>query len=86
MKYDHINATELARRAGIDRRRAKAATWHSGASFRDNGTRIITEREGEKFVARQRFAQRVAKRHDRHNEQIADTMRPRVSIEIGGAK
>jgi hypothetical protein len=77
MNQDHINASELAWRAGINRRRAKSATWQSGASFRDNGARVMTEREGEKIVARQRFAQRVAKRHDRHLEQIADNEAPR---------
>ncbi len=84
MNDDHINATELAWRAGIDRRRSKAATWHSGASFKDNGARVLTEREGDKIVARQRFAQRLAKRHDRQREEIADTMRPRVTVDMGG--
>jgi hypothetical protein len=83
MDYDRINAAELAWRAGINRRGAKNAAWNSRATFRDNGARVLTERDGEKIVARQRFAQRVAKRHDRHNEQIADAMRPRVTIDMG---
>jgi hypothetical protein len=86
MDYDRINSAELAWRAGIDRRRAKSSAWQSGATFRDNGARVLTEREGEKIVARQRFAQRVAKRHDKANEQIADIMRPRVTVDMGGAK
>jgi hypothetical protein len=82
MNDDHMNKAELAFRAGIDLRRAKSETWHSGASFRDRGARVLTEREGEKIVARERFAQRVAKRQDKHREQIADDMRPRVSIDM----
>jgi hypothetical protein len=74
MEYDHINAAELAWRAGINRRSAKSSAWNRGATFRENGDRVINEREGEKIAARARFAQRVAKRHDRHNEQIADSL------------
>jgi hypothetical protein len=82
MDYDRINAAELAWRAGIDRRRAKSATWHSGASFRDNGARVITERDSDKIVARARFAQRQAKRDDKHRDQFADSLRPRVSVDM----
>jgi hypothetical protein len=82
MNDDHMNKAELAWRAGIDRRRAKSETWHSGASFRDNGSRVITERDGEKIVARERFAQRLAKRQDKHREQIADSLRPRVTVDM----
>jgi hypothetical protein len=32
------------------------------------------------------LSQRLAKRQDKHREQIADNMRPRVSVDMGGAK
>lgn len=83
---DHMNSAQLARRAGIDRRRAKSSAWNSGASFRDKGARVVTEREGDKIVARQRFAQRVAQRYVKQREEIADSLRPRVSVDLGGAK
>jgi hypothetical protein len=86
MDYDRINTAELARRAGIDRRRAKSAAWHNGASFRDNGARVITEHDAQKIAARARFAQRLVKRQDKQREEFADNMRPRVTVDMGGAK
>jgi hypothetical protein len=83
MSNDYINATALARRAGLDRRHAKAATWHSGASFHHNGTRVLTEEQAQKIAARSRFAQRSRKRQDKRNVKIADAMRPRVVIDMG---
>jgi hypothetical protein len=62
MDYDRINAAELAWRAGINKRSAKSSAWKRGATFRDNGERVLTEQAGEKIVARARFAQRQAKR------------------------
>ena len=82
MENDRINTTELARRAGIDRRSAKSATWQSGASFRDNGARVITEHDAQKIAARARFAQRLKKRHDKHMVELADNLRPRVVIDM----
>jgi hypothetical protein len=86
MDYDRINAAELAWRAGINKRSAKSTAWNRGATFRDNGERVLNERDGEKIVARQRFAQRLAKRQAKLNEQIADNMRPRVTVDMGGEK
>jgi len=65
MENYRINTTELAQRAGINRRRAKSATWQSGASFRENGARVLTEHEAGKIAARARFAQRLKKRQDK---------------------
>jgi hypothetical protein len=86
MSNDHINATELAWRAGIDRRQAKDATWQSRTSFRDNGERVLTEHDAGKIAARARFAQRQAKRDDKHRDQFADSLRSRVTVAMGGQK
>lgn len=82
----HMNRAELAFRAGIDPRSAKDSAWNSGASFRGNGARVITEQAAQKIAARARFAQRLAKRHDKHREEFADSLRPRVTVDMGGAK
>ena len=62
------------------------SAWNSGASFRGNGARVITEQAAQKIAARARFAQRLAKRHDKHREEFADSLRPRVTVDMGGAK
>jgi hypothetical protein len=86
MENDRINIAELAWRAGIDRRRAKSSAWQRGDTFRDNGARVLTDQASSKIVARARFEQRQAKRDDKHRGQFADSLRPRVTVDMGGAK
>jgi hypothetical protein len=81
MSHYQTDAARIAQMAGISRNRARS-NLRNGALQHHS----IDGREAEKFVARQRFAQRVAKRHDRHNEQIADSLRPRVTVDLVVAK
>jgi hypothetical protein len=81
MSHDQTRSARIAQMAGISRNRA-LSNLRNGALQQHS----IDGREAEKFVARQRFAQRLAKRLDKNREQIADNMRPRVSIDMGGAK
>jgi hypothetical protein len=80
MDHDLVKVYGLAEMAGISHQEAKremrgAYLW-----------RAIPHQDARKIAARARFAQRVAKRHDKRNEQIADSMRPRVIADMGGAK
>jgi hypothetical protein len=82
-----IDPTELALRAGIRRRHARDA-MKSGDLRRvhlktDHGP-VAPRHEAGKVIARARFAQRVAKRHEKHLVDVADQLRPRVSIEMAG--
>jgi hypothetical protein len=81
MSRDQTRSARIAQMAGISRNRA-LGNLRNGALRNES----IDGREAEKFVSRQRFAQRLAKRQDKHREQIADNMRPRVSVDMGGAK
>jgi hypothetical protein len=77
MSHDQTRSARIAQMAGISRNRA-LSNLRNGALQHHS----IDEREAEKFVARQRFSQRLARRHDRHNEQIADSLRPRVTVDV----
>jgi hypothetical protein len=81
MSRDQTRSARIAQMAGISRNRA-LGYLRNGALRNES----IDGREAEKFVSRQRFAQRLAKRQDKHREQIADNMRPRVSVDMGGEK
>lgn len=81
MSRDQTRSARIAQMAGISRNRA-LGNLRNGALRNES----IDGREAEKFVSRQRFAQRLAKRQDNHREQIADNMRPRVSVDMGGEK
>jgi hypothetical protein len=81
MSHDQTRSARIAQMAGISRNRALSNLRHGALQ-----NHSIDSREAKKFVARQRFAQRLAKRHDRHMVEIADSLRPRVSIVIGDAK
>jgi hypothetical protein len=81
MSRDQTRSARIAQMAGISRNRA-LGNLRNGALRNES----IDGREAEKFVSRQRFAQRLAKRQDKHREQIADNMRPRVSVDMGGEK
>ena len=71
MSRDQTRSARIAQMAGISRSRA-LGNLRNGALRNES----IDGREAEKFVSRQRFAQRLAKRQDKHREQIADNMRP----------
>jgi hypothetical protein len=77
MSHDQTRSARIAKMAGISRNLA-LSNLRTGALQHHS----IDGREAEKFVARQRFAQRLAKRHDRHNQQIADSLRPRVVVDL----
>jgi hypothetical protein len=77
MSHDQTRSARIAQMAGISHNRALSNLRHGALQHHS-----IDGREAEKFVARQRFAQRLAKRHDRHNQQIADSLRPRVVVDL----
>jgi hypothetical protein len=77
MSNDQTRSARIAQMAGISRNCARS-NLRNGA-LRNHS---IDGREAEKFVARQRFAQRFAKRHDRQMVEIADSLRPRVTIDM----
>jgi hypothetical protein len=81
MSHDQTPSARIAQMAGISRNRARSNLRHGALQ-----NHSIDGREAQKFVARQRFAQRLAKRQDKHREQIADNLRPRVTVDMGGAK
>ena len=81
MSHDQTRSARFAKMAGISHNRALSNLRHGALEHHS-----IDGREAQKFVARQRFAQRLAKRHDKHREQIADNLRPRVTVDMGGAK
>ena len=81
MNNDQSRSARIAQMAGISHNRALSNLRHGALQHHS-----IDGPEAKKFVARQRFAQRLAKRQDKQREQIADAMRPRVSVEIGGSK
>jgi hypothetical protein len=78
MSHDQTPSARIAQMAGISRNRA-LSNLRNGALQHHS----IDGAEAQKFVARQRFAQRLTKRHGKHREQIADAMRPRVTIDMG---
>jgi hypothetical protein len=81
MSHDQTRSARIAQMAGISRNRA-LSNLRNGALQNHS----IDGDEAQKFVARQRFAQRLAKRHDKHMVEIADAMRPRVTVDMQVAK
>jgi hypothetical protein len=74
---NHDRSSRLAFAAGISRDRARS-NLRNGA-LRNHS---IDGAEAQKFVARQRFAQRLKKRHDKNMVELADNVRPRVVIDM----
>jgi hypothetical protein len=86
MNRDKIDAARISQMAGISRNRARSNIRNGALRQSSHNMVVVDSREAEKFVARQRFAQRIEKRHVKQREQIADSLRPRVTVGIGGAK
>jgi hypothetical protein len=74
MSHDQTRSSRIAQMAGISHNRALSNLRHGALQ-----NHSIDGREAEKFVSRQRFAQRLTKRHERHREEIADCLRPRCT-------
>ena len=77
MNHDQTRSARIAQMAGISHNRA-LSILRNGA-LRNHS---IDGREAEKFVARQRFAQRLVKRHQKHMVELADNLQPRVVIDM----
>jgi hypothetical protein len=77
MSNDQTRSARIAQMAGISHNRA-LRNLRNGA-LRNHS---IDGAEAEKFVARQRFAQRLKNRHDKHMVELADNLRPRVVIDM----
>jgi hypothetical protein len=77
MSHDQTRSARIAEMGGISRNRA-LSNLRNGALQHHS----IDGREAEKFVARQRFAQRLAKRHGKQMVELADILRPRVSVDM----
>jgi hypothetical protein len=77
MSHNQTRPARIAQMAGISRNRA-LSNLRNGALQNHS----IDGREAERFVARQRFAQRLAKRHDKNMVELADNLRPRVVIDM----
>jgi hypothetical protein len=81
MNNDQTPSARIARMAGISRNIALSNLRHGALEHHS-----IDGPEAQKFVARQRFAQRLKKRHDKNMVELADNLRPRVTVDMGGAK
>jgi hypothetical protein len=77
MSHDQTRSVRIAQMAGISRNRALSNLRHGALQ-----NHSIDGREAEKYVARQRFAQRLKKRHDKNMVELADNLRPRVVIDM----
>jgi hypothetical protein len=77
LSNDRVNLDELAWRSGVSRRLARNAAWH--AAYRAGP---VTEDNAKKIEARARFAKRLQKRHAANMLELADILRPRVSVDM----
>jgi hypothetical protein len=77
MKYDQTRSSRIAQMAGISLPRALSNLRHGALEHHS-----IDGPEAQKFVARQRFAQRLVKRHQKNMVELADNLRPRVVINM----
>jgi hypothetical protein len=75
MSNDQKRSARIAEMAGMSHNRALSNLRHGALQHHS-----IDGREAQKFVARQRFAKRLKKRHEKHMVELADILRPRVVV------
>jgi hypothetical protein len=77
MGHDQTRSDRIAQMAGISHNRALNSLRHGALQHHS-----IDSQEAQKYVSRQRFAQRVKNRHDKNMVELADNLRPRFVIDM----